>query len=91
MHELGVVCVVLKTVQEIVDEQKLSKVEKIVLQVGELSGVVPSYLEDCFPAAAYKTSFENTQLELEVIPGEVKCKDCGEIFNGFKYNLKCPK
>ena len=91
MHELGVVCEVLKTVQEIVDEQKLSKGEKIVLQVGELSGVVPSYLEDCFPAAAYKTSFENTQLELEVIPGEVKCKDCGEIFNGFKYNLKCPK
>ena len=27
MHELGVVCEVLKTVQEIVDEQKLSKVE----------------------------------------------------------------
>ena len=90
MHELGVVCEVLKTVQKIIEEEQVSEVEKIVLQVGELSGIVPSYLEECFPAAVYKTAFENTKLEMEVIPGEVKCKNCGKEFNGFAYNLKCP-
>ncbi|MGI5172726.1 hydrogenase maturation nickel metallochaperone HypA [Treponema sp. OMZ 840] len=91
MHELGVVCEVLKTVQKIVEQEKVSKIEKIVLQVGELSGIVPAYLEECFPAAVYKTPFEGTKLEMEVIPGEVKCKDCSEVFNGLKHNLKCPK
>lgn len=91
MHELGVVCEVLKTVQKIVESEQVSHVEKIVLQVGELSGIVPSYLEECFPAAVYKTEFEDTKLEMEVIPGKVKCKDCSKVFNGLKYNLKCPK
>ncbi len=91
MHELGVMCSVIKTIENIAVEEKLTKIQKIVLQVGELSGMVPSYIEDCFPAATYKTSLEGAELELEIIPGEARCRECDTVFNALKYDLKCPK
>ncbi|MEG1352490.1 MAG: hydrogenase maturation nickel metallochaperone HypA [Oscillospiraceae bacterium] len=80
-----------KTIEGIVQKENLTKVEKIVLQVGELSGVIPAYIKDCYPAAVYKTFLENTELELEVIPGIARCEDCGEEFNALACDLTCPK
>lgn len=91
MHELGVICSVLKTLEGIMEEEHLTHIEKIVLQVGELSGMIPSYVQECFPAATYKTKFEQLQMEMEVVEGIVLCNRCGEKFNGYRHNLKCPK
>jgi len=90
MHEVGILCAILKKVDKIVEEENLTHVEKIVLQVGQLSGVVPHYMDECWPAAIYKTKYQDTKLELEVIPGIVRCEECGMEFNGFMYNLICP-
>ena len=43
MHELGLLSAMVKTIEGIAQEERLERVEKIVLQVGELSGVVPAY------------------------------------------------
>jgi len=91
MHELGILSAIVKTVLDIMAKEGLTAVEKIVLQVGELSGVLPHYVEECYPAAVYKTPLEKTKLEMEVLPGIVRCKACGEEFSGVQFNLKCPK
>ena len=91
MHELGLISAVVKTVEKIMAEEGLTSVEEIVLQVGELSGVIPRYIEECYPAAVYKTSLEKTKLIMEVVPGIVRCKICGEEFSGYLHDLKCPK
>jgi len=91
MHELGILSAIVKTVMDIMAKEGLTAVEKIVLQVGELSGVLPHYVEECYPAAVYKTPLEKTKLEMEVLPGIVRCKACGEEFSGVQFNLKCPK
>ena len=91
MHELGILSAVVKTVEQIVKDENLTKVDSIVLQVGELSGVVPSFIEECYPAAVYKTSLEDTELELEIVPGIVRCRDCDVEFNAVEHDLKCPK
>ncbi|QEY34592.1 hydrogenase maturation nickel metallochaperone HypA [Caproiciproducens galactitolivorans] len=90
MHELGIISALVHTVEGIVREEGLTEVEKIVIEVGELSGIVPSYLEQCYPAAVYKTFMENTKLELVVVPGIVKCRGCGRIFNAAANDLQCP-
>lgn len=90
MHEVGIISSMLKTIEAVMEQEQLTKVEKIVLQVGELSGVLPHYMEACFPAAVYKTRFQDTRLELDVIPGVVHCNVCGREFNGLKYDLTCP-
>lgn len=90
MHEVGIISSMLKTIEDIMVAENLTTVEKIVLQVGELSGVVPHYMEACFPAAVYKTRFEKTELEMDVVPGIARCNRCGLEFNGLKYDLTCP-
>lgn len=90
MHEVGIISSMLKTIDRVAQEEGLSHVETVVLQVGEISGVIPHYMEECWPAATYKTKFQDTKMEMEVIPGIVKCLECGEEFNGYKHNLECP-
>ena len=91
MHELGIISAIVKTVVEIMEQENLTTVEKVVLQVGELSGVLPHYMEECYPAAVYRTPLENTKLEMEIIPGIVRCNQCGEEFNAYQNDLYCPK
>lgn len=91
MHELGVISSMVKTIEEIIKEQGFTKVQKLVLEVGELSGVVPHYMEACYPAAVYKTFMEDSVLEMETIPGIVLCKDCGKEFNAMAEDFACPK
>lgn len=90
MHELGIVNSLVHTVEGIVHDEGLTEVEKIVIEIGELSGIVPRYFEKCYPAAVYQTFMENTKLQLIVMPGIVQCRGCGRVFNAAANNLRCP-
>ncbi len=91
MHEVGIISAMLKTLERVMEEEGLTHVEKVVLEVGELSGVVPHYMEECFPAAIYKTPFEDLKMEMEVIPGVIQCLDCEAEFPVREEALRCPK
>lgn len=92
MHELGVICKVIETVDELCEKENIPYVDTITLEIGELSGIVPLYMENCFPAVTYnKERFKNTKLKIEVIEGLAKCKECGEVFNVVKHEGYCPK
>ena len=92
MHELGIVFEVVKVVEQVAVEQNLPAVDTIVLQVGELCGVIPVYLDECWPAAIDKKPyFKNTKLKLDVVPGMAKCRNCGEVFNVIANEGYCPK
>lgn len=90
MHELGVVIEVVKTVENVVAQNNLSEVDTIVLQIGELSSMIPRYIESCFPAAVDGTILENTKLEIEVIPANALCQDCNKVFNVIENKNQCP-
>ena len=90
MHELSAIVGALKTIEKVMNEQNLTKVDTIVLQIGEFSGIVPSYIEEYFPTAVFRTRFEGARLELETIPGIVRCNACGAEFNAFEHDFKCP-
>lgn len=90
MHELGIMYNIVERVLKVVEVNKLTEVEAIVLQVGELSSVVPRYLHACFPAAVDGTILEKTKLEIEMLHANGLCKDCGHVFP-LKDNSMCPK
>ena len=56
MHELGVVFHVIKIVEEVAAENQLTEVESVTLELGEVSGVVESYLQNCWKWAVKKRS-----------------------------------
>jgi len=91
MHELGIVSEIVRMVEELAKEEALTKVDAIVLQIGELSAVVPDYMEYCYPAAVDGTFMEDTKLEIEIIPGNGMCKECDTVFNLISENGVCPK
>ncbi len=91
MHELGVVIEVVKTVQKFAEKNGVTKVGKIVLQIGELSSMIPKYIEACYPAAVDGTSMEETELEIEILPGNGICPKCNNVFNVIQNKGKCPK
>ncbi len=90
MHELGVVMEVVKAVEKVAAEQRLTEIETLVLQIGELSSMIPRYVEACFPVAADGTILENTKLVIEILPGNGLCKDCNKVFNLLQSKQLCP-
>jgi len=90
MHELGVVFEVIKTVDNFSKRNNLSKVDTIVLQIGQLSSMIPKYIESCYPAAVDGTEFIDTKLQIEIIPAEAICRACNEVFNVITNHSTCP-
>lgn len=90
MHELGVVLEVIKTVENFAKQNELTEIDTIVLQIGELSSMIPKYVEACYPAAIDGTMMEETKLEIEILPGNALCKECNKTFNLIKNNGECP-
>lgn len=90
MHELGVLIEIVKRVEQIAEEQEITNVESLVLQVGELSAMIPSYLQDLYPAAVDQTILEGSTLTIEVIPGNGKCLECSQVFRLLETKGVCP-
>ena len=90
MHELGLTDALLRTVRDIVRKEELTHVEKITLEIGELSGVVPRYMEDCWVAVTDGTEFQETALVIEPVPGIASCMDCDEEFRIDVNAMRCP-
>jgi hydrogenase nickel incorporation protein HypA/HybF len=90
LHELGVVIEVVKQVEEAVRLNNVTLVETIVLQIGELSSMIPHYVEECFPAAVDGTMLEKTKLRIEKLPGNGRCKQCDKVFNLLRNKSICP-
>jgi len=90
MHELGLCDALLRMVKDIAAKEELSRVEKITLEIGELSGVLPAYMADCWVAVTDRTEYQDTKLEIETVPGVARCLDCEEEFRIDLNSMRCP-
>jgi len=90
MHELGVVMEVVKTVEEYASSEGLGRVSAVVLQIGELSSMIPRYVEACYPAACDGTTLEGSVLKIEILPANGRCTGCGRIYNVPGNDGVCP-
>lgn len=79
MHELGVLCHVIRTVEKIAKENCITKIRYITLEVGRESGYVPSFLHKLFPSALQCCpGIGMPQLRLVEAPGHrLQIKDLG--------------
>lgn len=90
MHELGIVFEVIKIVDEFVIANDLTKVDKIILEIGQLSQTIPHFVEACYPAAVSDTPYQETKLEIIVLPARGECQLCHQIFNVVDHHKICP-
>ena len=62
MHELGIVFHIIDSIEEVGRQNKLRRVSTVTLELGEVSGVVHTYLEDCWHWAAARSQLLNGSL-----------------------------
>lgn len=91
MHEIGVVRQVLKTVEAFAMENNLERIDTIVLEIGDLSLVIPKYVEDIYKVIIKGTPFEYTKLKIEVEEGQGICRYCKRAFPIVKNEGYCPR
>jgi hydrogenase nickel incorporation protein HypA/HybF len=91
MHELNVLMEVADQVEALAAESKIEKVKAIVLQIGELSSVVPMFMEQYYPMIAEKKNcLQESKLVIERIPGKARCVNCGEVYHVVEHDGHCP-
>ena len=92
MHELGTVFYVLDRVEELVKEHELEKVGSVTLEVGEVSGIIPMYLTDCWQWAIKKRipALQEAELKIETLEAVTYCENCGQTYPTMKYAKICP-
>lgn len=70
MHELGVLCQVVRKVSDVAEKNSIGAIKHITLEVGTESGFVPVFLEKLFPVAVDGLSlFEKAELRLSMVGG----------------------
>ena len=79
MHELGVLCQIVKKVSKIAMQNGIHAVKHITLEVGTESDYVPVFLKKLFPLAVEQIpELQNAELKLEFVPGKrLAIKDIG--------------
>ena len=91
MHELGIVFHIIRTVEDVAKENHVARIQRVTLQLGEVSGVVESYLQDCWKWAAAKSPLlQDAALEIETIPAVTFCQGCKKTYETVQYGRTCP-
>ncbi len=92
MHELGIVFHIIRSVEKVAVENGLEKVSAVVLELGEVSGVVPDYLADCWRWAAAKSELASgSELRIETLPAVTRCGGCGADYPTVAHGRTCPR
>lgn len=90
LHEISIMMEVVRYVENFARQNGVTKIQTLVLQIGELSSVVPRYIKACYPVCIEGTLLENAALEIEVLPGNGICHECNKVFRIIESNGKCP-
>ncbi len=90
MHEIGIVRQLVRTVSDFAAENQVSDIREVVVDCGELSLVIPEYLEELYPVVAKDSILAGAKLTIHMVPGLAECEECDEIFNVIEHKGYCP-
>ncbi len=91
MHEMGIVLHLAKTLDQTAEEHKLSAIGKVVLQVGEVSGIMTDLFTDAWDYFKVRHPvLKQSELVLETIPAVTWCDGCKRSYETVKYGRTCP-
>ena len=91
MHEMGIVLHLAKTLDQTAEEHKLKAIGKVVLQVGEVSGIMTELFTDAWDYFKVRHPvLKDSELVLETIPAVTWCDNCKQTYETVKYGRECP-
>ena len=83
MHELGIVFHIISSLEQVGAQNHLRSISTVTLEIGEVSSVINSYLEDCW-------RLRGAALRIETIPAVTLCEGCGKTYGTVEHGKTCP-
>ncbi|MEG0132554.1 MAG: hydrogenase maturation nickel metallochaperone HypA [Clostridium sp.] len=90
MHEISIISSVIQMVEENSLKNNITKVSKVILQIGEFSCIEDSSMKFAFEALSQGSICEKADLELDRIRGRAYCSKCSKEFNVGFTRKTCP-
>ena len=89
---MGIVLHLAKTLDETAKEKGIVKIGKVVLQVGEVSGIMTDLFSDCWNYFKVRNEvLKDSTLFIETIPAITHCDNCKNEYETIKYGRCCPR
>ena len=88
MHELSIIQSILDIVLDYANKNKAKRVIKINLKVGELSDIIPEWMQQYFNIVSKDTIAAGATLYIESIPATFRCNSCCNEYRMNKKNWK---
>ena len=91
MHELGVVFHIMDSLEKVAEENEVTGISKVVLELGVVSTVLEDCLQNCWEWAAKKRElFTEAELIVEKLPAVTWCDDCKKTYPTVEHGKICP-
>jgi hydrogenase nickel incorporation protein HypA/HybF len=87
---MGIVVSFVEMAEEFAVRNNAAKVLKVVLELGEISGIESRYLHEFYPVVIEGTVLDGSELVIETIEASVFCTDCGTTYNPTRTDYRCP-
>jgi len=91
MHEQSIVESLLALAIKNAEKEKASKILRIYLVVGELSGVVDESVDFYFSLLSKDTIAAQASLFFTYVPARLRCRNCNMIFSPKNFDFHCPQ
>jgi hydrogenase nickel incorporation protein HypA/HybF len=91
MHELSVVQHIAETLEDFAAENGIEKIAGVTLDIGQVSGILYDYFEDCWNWFREKSPLlSGAALHVNVIPAVNYCEACGHTYRAIPAGRICP-
>jgi hydrogenase nickel incorporation protein HypA/HybF len=91
MHEVSIMTEALRMAMDAAKSAGATRVLKLRLRIGTLSGVVPEALRFAFDVVVHGTMAEGACLEIEAVQAACWCQTCQAEFECADFFNECPR
>ncbi len=91
MHEYSVVQALLEQIEDVARENDATKITKIVVKIGVMSGIEAHLLEIAFNTFKEKTVCDDAKFVMNIQPLIIECQECKGVSELKKIHYCCQK
>jgi len=91
MHELSIVTHVAETLDDLAEENNLTRILSVTLQVGEVSGIMTDYFVSCWDYFKGRHPvLKDSEMRIETLKAVTFCDNCQQEYETVAYGRTCP-
>jgi len=90
IHEVGLATNILTILEETAEQNSLSRIDRVVLEIGQFSGVNLEALKFAFEVVYQGTILQDTNFEYRTPPLLLYCRSCEEAYAADFEDTRCP-